>query len=190
VSFIARRDFRVGSDPLSITMGDFNGDGRQDLAAANSRAGSVSILVNNIPGGVVNDFVIFEPLPSTFTLNPDPTGCPADFVGVFRFAARLTNISARAPSDLMVTATTLSHGNLLQDADSSPGGIGARLIVPHADDFSYGVLSPAEWVDVPFVIWLQERTPFMFEVDVLGMMGSDVGTGAGASLLNQWRHVE
>ena len=35
VSFIARRDFRVGACPLSVTVGDFNGDGRPDLATAN-----------------------------------------------------------------------------------------------------------------------------------------------------------
>ena len=45
VSFLARRDFRVPS-PSSITVGDFNGDGRLDLATANERANSVSILIN------------------------------------------------------------------------------------------------------------------------------------------------
>jgi len=32
VSFIARRDFEAGSSPLSVAVGDFNGDGVQDLA--------------------------------------------------------------------------------------------------------------------------------------------------------------
>ena len=43
VSFIARKDFRVGVGPVSITVGDFNGDGRPDLATANGGANTVSI---------------------------------------------------------------------------------------------------------------------------------------------------
>ena len=35
VSFVARRDFAAGSGPSSVAVGDFNGDGVQDLAVAN-----------------------------------------------------------------------------------------------------------------------------------------------------------
>jgi hypothetical protein len=128
----------------------------------------VSILINNTPGGVVNDLVTFEPLPSTFTFTPDPAGCPAGFVGTFRFESRLTNVSERSLSGLVVTVTTLTNGNLLQNADGGPGGVGARLTVPQTDGFTDGVLSPDEFVDVPFIICLTERQPFMFVVDVLG----------------------
>ena len=34
VSFAAAANFRAGSDPLSVAVGDFNGDGKQDLAVA------------------------------------------------------------------------------------------------------------------------------------------------------------
>jgi hypothetical protein len=36
VSFIARRDFDTGIAPQSVAVGDFNGDGVQDLAVANA----------------------------------------------------------------------------------------------------------------------------------------------------------
>ncbi len=50
VSFIARRDFDAGSNPLSVAVGDFNGDGRCDLAVANDTSpGTVSVLINNTP---------------------------------------------------------------------------------------------------------------------------------------------
>ena len=48
VSFIAARaDFAVGTNPRSVAMGDVNGDGRPDLAVANSGAGTVSVLLGN-----------------------------------------------------------------------------------------------------------------------------------------------
>ena len=52
VSFIARRDFDVGSFPQSVAVGDFNGDGVQDLAVANAVVpyGTVSVLLGNGDG--------------------------------------------------------------------------------------------------------------------------------------------
>ena len=54
VSFIARRDFEVGRSPQSIAVGDFNGDGVQDLALANfgdsEFPGDVSVLLGNADG--------------------------------------------------------------------------------------------------------------------------------------------
>jgi hypothetical protein len=49
VSFIARRDFAAGSVPFSVAVGDFNGDGKPDLAVANGGSNSVSVLINNTP---------------------------------------------------------------------------------------------------------------------------------------------
>ena len=53
VSFIAGRDFGAGSSPRSVAVGDFNGDGKPDLAVANSAYNSgsnnVSVLINNTP---------------------------------------------------------------------------------------------------------------------------------------------
>ena len=36
-----------GSDPLSVAVGDFNGDGKPDLAVANSGTNTVMVLLNN-----------------------------------------------------------------------------------------------------------------------------------------------
>ena len=43
--------FAVGSGPVSVVVGDFNGDGRQDLATANFYGGTVSVLLGNGSGG-------------------------------------------------------------------------------------------------------------------------------------------
>ena len=171
-SFQALEEFGVDSFPRSIALGDFNGDGWPDLATANLGpvgAGTVSILLNNTAAsGVVNELVTFAPLPATVAFSLDPAGCPAEFAGTFRFEARLTNISESPLTGLAVIVTTLTNGNLLQNADGGPQGVGARLTVPQDGALSDGVLSPAEFVDVPFVICLQERAPFTFEVDVVG----------------------
>src|SRR5712692_9408280 len=50
VSFIARRDFDAGSFPHSVAVGDFNGDGLQDLAVATSGSDNVSVLLGNGDG--------------------------------------------------------------------------------------------------------------------------------------------
>ena len=56
----ARTDYYVGLDPDSAAVGDFNGDGRLDLAVANPGNSSVSILLGNGDGtfqGAVNYLV-------------------------------------------------------------------------------------------------------------------------------------
>src|SRR5947209_4992435 len=41
----------VGSLPTPVAVGDFNGDGRQDLLVGNSNSGTVSVLLGNGGGG-------------------------------------------------------------------------------------------------------------------------------------------
>jgi hypothetical protein len=43
--------FTVGSCPNSVAVGDFNGDGKPDLAIANGGADSVTVLLGNGTGG-------------------------------------------------------------------------------------------------------------------------------------------
>ena len=49
-SFSAANNFPVGSFPRSVAVGDFNGDGKQDLAAANNGSNNVSILLGDGAG--------------------------------------------------------------------------------------------------------------------------------------------
>src|SRR3989442_7281830 len=43
--FTAPRDFAVGFNPLSVAVGDFNGDLKQDLAVTNYNSNTVSVLL-------------------------------------------------------------------------------------------------------------------------------------------------
>jgi FG-GAP-like repeat len=45
-SFAAARNYAVGRGPISVAIADLNGDGKTDLATANWRAKTVSILLN------------------------------------------------------------------------------------------------------------------------------------------------
>jgi hypothetical protein len=76
--FPAAPDFAVRLLPELISVGNFNSDGRPDLATANGLgADTVSIFLNNTPDGVVNDLVAFDPIQSTFTLKSMPW-CDSD----------------------------------------------------------------------------------------------------------------
>src|ERR1700740_354596 len=51
ISFATNRDFPTGGyDPASVAAGDFNGDGKLDLAAANYNSKSVAVLLGNGDG--------------------------------------------------------------------------------------------------------------------------------------------
>ncbi len=68
----------VGNSPSSVAIGDFNGDGKLDLAVANDTDDTVSVLLNNGAGGFGK--------PTLLTLNGAPGGgafaiVAADFDG-------------------------------------------------------------------------------------------------------------
>jgi len=50
-SFSAKTDFAVGSSPIAISIGDFNADGKPDLATSNRTANTVSVLLNTTTPG-------------------------------------------------------------------------------------------------------------------------------------------
>jgi hypothetical protein len=50
-TFSAKTDFTTGTGPYSVATGDFNGDGKQDIASANYEAASVSVFFNTTTPG-------------------------------------------------------------------------------------------------------------------------------------------
>ena len=150
-------------------------DQRGFVRAVNGGSGSARCDIgayefNSTPVGLENidNFVTFEPMISTYKTTSVTTGCPSGFVGKFGFAAALRNISDKPLSKLMTEVKTLTNGNLLQNADGGPGGVGAIVTVQETGEFSDGALAPGEFVDVPFTLCLKQLAPFSFFVDVLG----------------------
>jgi hypothetical protein len=78
--------------------------------------------------------------------------------------ATFTNTSAGTIRDVFFEVIQLTGGNLLLNADGGPGGVGATLTPALWD----GTLGPGEAVTVAFVIGLQSRIPFGFQVNVRG----------------------
>jgi hypothetical protein len=50
VDFAPAKSYTVGTSPSSVVIGDFNGDGKPDIAVANAGSGNVSILLGNGDG--------------------------------------------------------------------------------------------------------------------------------------------
>ena len=50
VQFKPAQSYAVGTNPTSVAVGDFNGDGKLDVAVANSGSSNVSILLGNGDG--------------------------------------------------------------------------------------------------------------------------------------------
>jgi hypothetical protein len=122
----------------------------------------------------VNSLLTFTPMSWTYKTTSDTSGCPAGCVGTFSFTARLTDKSSSPElTQLVVKVMTLTAGNYLQNADGGPARQGAILTVLQTGDYADGLLSPRQYVDVPFVICLQQYKPFTFLVDVLGVTDTD-----------------
>jgi RHS repeat-associated protein len=54
ISFASKIDYPVGSGPQSVSIGDFDGDGKADLVVANYYSGTISILHNTGVTGSIN----------------------------------------------------------------------------------------------------------------------------------------
>jgi hypothetical protein len=144
--------------------------GATDNLAHSGASSGIVVVTNTIAPESVSDLITIKAIESTFKTVPSTAGCSSGFVGTFSFDAKLVNKSSSPPlSDLIVEVLTLTSGNVLQNADGGPDGVGARLTVPATNSFSDGVLSSEEFVDVPFIICLGDSNPFSLSVDVLGI---------------------
>jgi hypothetical protein len=77
ISFAGPQDYAAGGSPSAVEVGDFNGDGKIDMAVSNNGSWSVSVLINTGTDGMIS----FAPAIQLVT----PSGCGnlavADFDG-------------------------------------------------------------------------------------------------------------
>ena len=137
--------------------GDLDGVGACDI-------GAIELVP---PTGDVNSELTGVPDPATFSTSGAPV--PEGPAGTFSFSAEFCNVGTKQLTALKSVTTTLSAGNALTNRDDgSPAGVGSERTFPTTGDYSDGVLSPGECVDVLYVIGLAAKAPFAFNVDVVG----------------------
>jgi hypothetical protein len=109
-SFAPQQTFATGSEPVSVVVGDFNGDGKPDLAVANANSSTVSVLLNTTaPGATTVSFATQQ----TFATGSAPESVAvADFNGDGRPDLVVANRDSDTVSVLLnmttAGATTLS----------------------------------------------------------------------------------
>jgi len=69
-SFASKVDYNTSSSPISIAVGDLDGDGRVDMIAANSISNSVSVLRNTSSPGAINSGSFASRIDFTSSDNP------------------------------------------------------------------------------------------------------------------------
>jgi subtilisin family serine protease len=127
---------------------------------------------------IVDPYVTFDPLPSTYVTTTSVIGCPAGFAGTFAFDATITNVSASSLRHLSSHVTTLTNGNVLRAIDEDTRGTGGRVPVPRSGYFADATLAPGESVQSRFFICLTERQPFELFVNVLGIVDEELAVDA------------
>jgi hypothetical protein len=169
----------VGSYPMAVVVGDFDGDGQLDLAVANSRSGSVSILLNrpSAPrlevevgaGGITMAGRTFAFRLSAWDAlgRPDPT-----FTGTVHFAS--SDVRAELPADCTFSAadrgqrdfhavfrTPGAHTITASDLGGvlRPESFSVRVLT--LDDVHLRIIAPAEaTAGVPFSVTVEAIDPY------------------------------
>jgi hypothetical protein len=100
LSFSAAVNYPVGLNPNAVVTGDFNGDGRLDLAVANFSSNTVSILLGNANG-------TFQPA-QNFATGYGPKSLA---MGDFNGDGKLDIVTANAVYASMAVSVLLGNGN-------------------------------------------------------------------------------
>ena len=115
-TFQPQVSYAVGSEPLAIVAGDFNGDGRTDLAVANSGDDTVSVLLGNGDG-------TFQPQ-VTYAVGSGPDAIVAgDFTGDGKLDLAVANAGDNTVSILLGNGDGTFQPQVTYAVGSAPDAI-------------------------------------------------------------------
>src|ERR1043165_6776506 len=115
-SFSAATGFAAGTTPISVAVGDFNGDGRADLALTNQTTSSVSVLLGDGMGGFLSA--------NSFTVGADPLSVAVgDFNGDGHADLAVANRNSNTASVLLGDGTGGLGAARNFNTGTSPDGI-------------------------------------------------------------------
>ena len=118
--------FGVGSGPFSVAVGDFNGDGKLDLATANNSSSNVTVLLGDGSGG-------FTAAPgSPFAVGSGPNSIAA---GDFNGDGKL-DLATSSPGSNNVTVLLGNGSGGFTVAPGSPFTVGSRPASVAVSDFN------------------------------------------------------
>ena len=120
-TFQAAVNYGVGSGPISVAVGDFNGDGKPDLAVANQGSNNVTILLNITPTAAkatssttltssMNPSSFGQPVIFTATVSSAAGGSPTGTVTFYNGANSLGTAVLNATGQALFSTTTLTLG--------------------------------------------------------------------------------
>ena len=121
-TFATNVDFPTGNRPVSVSIGDINGDGKPDLATANFNSNTASILLNTTATGAATP--TFAPQ-ATFPTGNNPNSVSiGDFNGDGKPDLATANYSSSTASILLNTTATLAATPTFSPQVAFPTGSG------------------------------------------------------------------
>jgi hypothetical protein len=117
-SFTSKVDFTTGTGPYTIAIGDVDGDGKPDLAAANYNSGTVSVFRNTSASGSITA--------SSFTSKVDFT------TGTGQYTVAIGDLDGDGKPDVVVTNYNSNTVSVLRNTSTS-GSITASSFAPKVD---------------------------------------------------------
>ncbi len=125
-TFAPAMNFAAGSGPLSVAVGDFNGDGQADLAVANSNSDDVLVLLNTTATGATTP--TFSPAMNFITGTAPTSVAVGDVNGDGKADLAVANSGSGDVSVLLNTTATGATTPTFAPAQSFAAGTAPRSV--------------------------------------------------------------